>query len=172
MVDRSATGAPTGVLPDPPTGTKASVVTTVQRILRFVGDRQARRWDRFGGPGPVLRWCFSHPWLVTVALAGVLAVALGAVFGVPPFSPLVLVIVLVSPVAPVLRVLSRIHDRWVGGHPDAATDPDTPSDPGPTRDDGPARDTGATSDPVPGPDTDTPPAGSGRSPSAPPDERG
>jgi hypothetical protein len=95
-------------------------VAIAERILAFIGDRQAARWDRFGGPGPVLRWCFGHPWLVTVAIAGVLAVVLGAVFGVPPFSPLVLVIVLVAPIAPVLRAQAQIHDRWVQGRPDAS----------------------------------------------------
>ena len=136
----------------------------VQRVLRFIGDRQAARWDRFGGPGPALRWSFRHPWLVTFTIAGLLAVALGAVFGVPPFSPLVLVIVLVSPVAPVLRMLSRIHDRWVERPVDAPTDTDAPPDtvPGGTeaaRDTEPDRDTDASS-------------GSERSPSTPPDERG
>lgn len=101
-------------------------MTIVQRILAFLGDRQAARWDRFGGPGPVLRWCFSHPWVVAIALAGVLAVALGAVFGVPPFSPLVLVIALVAPVAPILRTLSTMHERWTGRQP--GTSPGEPSD--------------------------------------------
>jgi hypothetical protein len=93
-------------------------VAIVQRILAFIGERQAARWDRFGGPGPALRWCFGHPWLVTVAIAGVLAVVLGAVFGVPPFSPLVLVIVVVAPIAPVLRALAQIHARWTGRRPE------------------------------------------------------
>ena len=98
----------------------------VQRILAFIGDRQAARWDRFGGPGPVLRWCFGHPWLVTVAIAGVLAAVLAAVFGVPPFSPLVLVLVLVAPIAPVLRAQARLHERWTRDRPDASPGAEDP----------------------------------------------
>ena len=142
----------------------------VQRVLRFIGDRQAARWDRFGGPGPALRWSFRHPWLVTFTIAGLLAVALGAVFGVPPFSPLVLVIVLVSPVAPFLRMLSRIHDRWVARDGDTPTDTDAPPDPG-ARDTEPDRHTDPDPDTEPDPDTGTS-SGSGRSPSTPPDDRG
>lgn len=88
-------------------------MTIVQRVLASIGDRQAARWERFGGPGPALRWCFRHPWLVTIGVATFLAVALGAVFGVPPFSPLVLVVVLVAPIQTILRALSRVHARWV-----------------------------------------------------------
>jgi len=138
-------------------------VAIVQRVLRFIGDRQAARWDRFGGPGPALRWSFRHPWLVTLTTAGLLAVALGAVFGVPPFSPLVLVIVLVSPVAPVLRMLSRIHDRWLERDGHAPTGSDAPPD---TVD----GDTGAPRDTEPDGDPDAS-SGSERSPSTPPDER-
>jgi hypothetical protein len=112
-------------------------VSLARRLLRLLGDRQAARWERFGGPGPVLRWCFRHPWLVTIALASLLAVALGAVFGVPPFSPLVLVVVLVAPVAPVLRVLARIHDRWAAAESDSRSPPDHRPDPG--SHDGPGR---------------------------------
>jgi hypothetical protein len=87
-------------------------VAVAERIVTFVGDRQAARWDRFGGPGPVLAWCFRHPWLITVGVAVILAVLLGSVFGVPPFSPLVLVVVLVAPIQPVLRAQQRVYDRW------------------------------------------------------------
>jgi hypothetical protein len=97
-------------------------VAVAERIVTFVGDRQAARWDRFGGPGPVLAWCFGHPWLVTVGVAVILAVLLGSVFGVPPFSPLVLVVVLVAPIQPVLRAQQRVYDRWRAGR-EGTTDP-------------------------------------------------
>jgi hypothetical protein len=106
-------------------------VAIVQRIVALVGDRQAARWDRFGGPGPGLRWCFRHPWLVTIGVGVLLAVALGSVFGVPPFSPLVLVVVLVAPIQPILRAQQRVHDRWVSGRggASAAPSPDEPHEP-------------------------------------------
>lgn len=83
-----------------------------ERIATILGDRLAARWDRLGGPGPVWRWSLQHPWLVTGGVAVVLAVVLGATFGVPPFSPLVLVLMLVAPIQPVLAAQRRVHDRW------------------------------------------------------------
>jgi hypothetical protein len=106
-------------------------VAIVQRLVALVGDRQAARWDRFGGPGPTLRWCFRHPWLVTIGVGALLAVALGSVFGVPPFSPLVLVVVLVAPIQPVLRAQQRVHERWMSdrGGASPAPSPDEPHEP-------------------------------------------
>lgn len=87
----------------------------VERIVERVGDRQAARWDRFGGPSRALRWSMHHPWWVTVGVAVPLAVVLAAAFGVPPLSPLLLVVVLVAPIHPVLEAQRRIYERWSNG---------------------------------------------------------
>ncbi len=76
--------------------------------------RQARltQWDREDGPGPVLRWSIDHPWAVTVIVAAVLTVVLGATFGIPPVSPLMLVVIVVAPLPLWLRAERRILAEW------------------------------------------------------------
>jgi hypothetical protein len=104
-------------------------VSLVQRLIAVVAERQVRRWDRLGPPGPTWRWCLLHPWLVTLGVGTVLAVVLGAVFGVPPFSPLLLVLVLIAPIQPVLRAQRRVHDRWVAAGDDQQAGPPAPEQP-------------------------------------------
>lgn len=89
-------------------------MAVIDRLVALAGGRLAARWDRFGAPGPAMVWSMHHPWLVTAVIAVVLGMVLAAAFGVPPFSPLVLVLVLVAPIAPILTAQRRIHDRWIG----------------------------------------------------------
>jgi Flp pilus assembly protein TadB len=84
----------------------------VDRLRRAWQTSRQRRWDLEGGPGPLLTWALSHPWIVTIGLAAILGAVLGSTFGVPPVSPLVLVVLLIVPVAWWLRGERRLHDRW------------------------------------------------------------
>ena len=61
----------------------------------------------------MLRWSMDHPVVVTAASAVILAAVLGATFGVPPFSPLVLVALVVAPIIPWLRMQRRLYAEWV-----------------------------------------------------------
>jgi Flp pilus assembly protein TadB len=84
----------------------------VERLGRTMEEARLRQWRREEGPGPVLRWSLHHPWLVTGALAAVLTVVLGATFGIPPLSPLLLVALFVAPVPWWLRRERRVYERW------------------------------------------------------------
>jgi hypothetical protein len=84
-----------------------------ERLQRAWEESRQRQWDLEDGPGPILVWCFDHPWLVTVGLAAVLTGVLGATFGIPPVSPLALVVVFVAPVPWWLRAERRLHERWL-----------------------------------------------------------
>jgi hypothetical protein len=75
-----------------------------------------RHWDLAGGPGPVLRWAMRHRWVATLALTITLVAVLGVTFGIPPFSPLVLVVLLVAPFPWWLRAERRLFERWQAGH--------------------------------------------------------
>lgn len=71
-----------------------------------------RQWDREGGPSSALRWSMAHSVLVTVAVTLLVGVVFAVVFGVPPLSPLVLVIVLCAPLRPWLRSQHRLYVQW------------------------------------------------------------
>lgn len=105
-------------------------MSVVDRVAATVVERQRVRWDRLGGPGALWRWSMHHPWSVTVGVAVVLAGVLAAAFGVPPFSPLVLVMLLVAPIPFVLRLQQRAYRRWSSCDqappPDAASERDPP----------------------------------------------
>jgi len=85
---------------------------------------RVRQWDRLGGPGPILRWSMQHRWLVTIGLAVVLAVVLGATFGIPPISPLFLVLLFVAPVPFWLRAEANAYARWQERPPPPRPHPD------------------------------------------------
>lgn len=87
-----------------------------QRLGQLTGRverARLRQWVREGGPGPVLRWSLEHPWTVTAAVALVLTVILGWTFGIPPLSPLLLVLVFVAPLPWWLRAEHRVYRRWL-----------------------------------------------------------
>lgn len=101
-------------------------MSVVDRVAATVVERQRVRWDRLGGPSGLWRWSMHHPWSVTVGVAVVLAGVLAASFGVPPFSPLVLVMALVAPIPFVLRLQQRAYRRWSSS--DQASAPETASE--------------------------------------------
>ncbi len=96
----------------------------LQRLQRAWQQWRVRRWDRLGGPGPVLRWSMQHRWLVSIGAALILAVVLGATFGVPPVSPLILVLVFVAPVPFWLRTERNAYERWRERPPPPRPHPD------------------------------------------------
>lgn len=100
-------------------------LTGVLRRVRF------RQWDLDGGPAPVLRLAMRGPLVTTIVVAVGLGVVFAAVFGVPPVSPLVLVVLVVAPLYPWLRAERRLYREWSERDPDAPddADPDPPSDP-------------------------------------------
>ncbi len=73
---------------------------------------RARHWDLEGGPGVALRWCSAHPILTAVLLAVGLTAVFGAVFGIPPLSPLVIVVALVGAVSWWLHGEAERIRRW------------------------------------------------------------
>jgi len=85
----------------------------IERLRRRLEDARLRQWHREDGPGPVLRWSLLHPWSVTAGVAVVLTVVLGATFGIPPLSPLLLVALFVAPVPWWLRSERRVYLRWL-----------------------------------------------------------
>lgn len=89
-----------------------SLAGSLQRLLQ---QERFRQWRRQGGPAASYRWVVEHPLLVAVAVAIVVGAILAATFGVPPLSPLVLVVVVVAPVPFWLRVEHRILAAWDAG---------------------------------------------------------
>jgi hypothetical protein len=81
-------------------------------IRRVIREEHLRTWDRNGGPGVVLRVAMRRPLVSAVVIAFALAAVLVVTFGVPPFSPLALIVVVVAPVVPWLRAEQAVHDEW------------------------------------------------------------
>ena len=95
-------------------------------IRRVIRDEHLRTWDRNGGPGAVLRLAMRRPLVSAVVVAVVLAAVLVATFGVPPYSPLGLIVLVVAPIVPWLRAEQAVYGEWLrrAGPMDAATDPE------------------------------------------------
>ena len=127
-------------------------------IRRIIREEHLRTWDRNGGPGAVLRLAMRRPAVTAVVVAIVLAAVLVATFGVPPFSPLGLIVLVVAPIGPWLRAERAVHAEWVqrghraDGDPssDAPPDPDTPDPDAPDPD---APDPDTSDGDAPDPDT-------------------
>lgn len=68
--------------------------------------------ERDGGPGLALRSSASAPWVTTLALAVSVGAVLVMTFGVPPLSPLFLIMVVCGPVYPWLRLEARAQAAW------------------------------------------------------------
>lgn len=84
----------------------------IDRLTGLLRNVRFRQWDLDGGPAPVLRLAIRAPLAMTVAVALVLGVVFAAVFGVPPVSPLVLVVLVVAPLYPWLRAERRLYREW------------------------------------------------------------
>ncbi|MEX2550568.1 MAG: hypothetical protein WD638_10095 [Nitriliruptoraceae bacterium] len=65
-----------------------------------------------GGPGPVLRLAAGRPIVASVVIAAALIALFASIFGVPPVSPLFLVLVLCSPLPFWFRLEARAQERW------------------------------------------------------------
>lgn len=93
------------------------VARTARRWLR---DERFRQWRVNGDPARAYRRIVEHPVPTTVVVAVVVGAILAATFGVPPVSPLLLIVVLVSPLPFWLRLERGILDEWDHGPPDEA----------------------------------------------------
>lgn len=87
-------------------------VLVIDRLTAVLRRVRMRQWDLDGGPGPVLRLAVRAPLATTASLAVALAAVFAAVFGVPPVSPLVLVVLVVAPLYPWLRAERRLYHAW------------------------------------------------------------
>lgn len=96
---------------------------------RWLRDERFRQWRVNGDPASSYRRIVEHPVVTTVVVAVVVGAILAATFGVPPVSPLFLIVVLVSPLPFWLRLEQGILDEWDGTPPDEAH-PDSPDEEG------------------------------------------
>jgi hypothetical protein len=94
-------------------------------IRRVIREEHLRTWDRNGGPGAVLRAAMKRPMVTALVVAAVLGAVLIATFGVPPFSPLALIVLVVAPIVPWLRAERAVHDEWL--QRSSGTEPTTPA---------------------------------------------
>ncbi len=101
----------------------------VDRLTGLLRRVRFRQWDVDGGPTSVLRLAMRGPLVTTVVVAGGLAGVFAAVFGVPPVSPLVLVVIVVAPLYPWLRSERRLYREWLERDPDVPREPDEERDP-------------------------------------------
>lgn len=105
---------------DRPEGLPADPLSTPGRQGPSAAARLAARYvevravtmERDGGPGLALRWSARAPLATTLVLAVVVAAVLVVTFGVPPVSPLFLILVVCGPVYPWLRLESRAQAAW------------------------------------------------------------
>ncbi len=81
---------------------------------RYVRGR-ARSIANDGGPGAVMRLVARGPVVSSVVIAAVLIASFAAIFGVPPVSPLLLVLVLCVPLPFWFRLEARAQERWRRG---------------------------------------------------------
>lgn len=99
-------------------------------LQRFLQEERFRQWRQQGGPAPSYRRIVRHPLLVAAGVTIVVGGILATTFGIPPLSPLFLLVVVVAPVPFWLRVEHRILAAWDAG-PDASPEPgDLPGDGG------------------------------------------
>ncbi len=87
-------------------------MAVVNRLTGLLRNVRFRQWDLDGGPAPVLRLAIRSPLATTAAVAIGLGAVFAAVFGVPPVSPLVLVVLVVAPLYPWLRAERRLYHEW------------------------------------------------------------
>lgn len=100
-----------------PVGRRQAVARTLRRWLR---DERFRQWRVNGDPARAYRRIIDHPMVTTVIVAVVVGGILAATFGVPPVSPLLLLVVVVSPLPFWLRLERGILDEWDHGPPEDA----------------------------------------------------
>jgi len=86
---------------------------------RYVRGR-ARSIAADGGPGAVLRVLARGPVVSSIVIAAALIASFARIFGVPPVSPLILVLVLCSPLPFWFRLEAQAQERWRRG----GTEPD------------------------------------------------
>jgi hypothetical protein len=79
---------------------------------RWLRNERFRQWRTNGDPARLYREIVDHPVVTTVVVAVVVGVILAWTFGVPPVSPLVLVVVLVAPLPFWLRLERGILAEW------------------------------------------------------------
>lgn len=96
----------------------------------WLRNERFRQWRLNGDPAPTYRRIVEHPVVTTVVVAVVVGAILAVTFGVPPVSPLFLIVVLVSPLPFWLRLERGILDEWDHGTPDDA--PSGPPDEAPS----------------------------------------
>jgi hypothetical protein len=107
--------APSGDAAAPSAAGSARTARIRTRIAgRFVALRAATI-ARDGGPGRVLRLAARAPAVSTAVLVLVLGTVFAGTFGVPPISPLFLVVLLCAPVYPWLRLEARAIAAWQAG---------------------------------------------------------
>ena len=90
-----------------------SIAGVGDRIRRIIRTEHLRTWDRNGGPGVGLRLAMRRPLTTAVVVFVVLAGVLVATFGVPPFSPLALIVLVVAPIPPWLQAERSVYDEWL-----------------------------------------------------------
>jgi hypothetical protein len=96
-------------LPDPGEGDEVGRVEALAE--RYVRGR-ARSIANDGGPGPVLRLAAGGPIVAAGVIAGALIALFASIFGVPPVSPLFLVLALCTPLPFWFRLEARAQERW------------------------------------------------------------
>jgi len=83
-------------------------------------DERFRQWRVNGAPARSYRRIIDHPMVTTVVVAVVVGGILAATFGIPPVSPLFLLVALVSPLPFWLRLERGILEEWDHGPPEDA----------------------------------------------------
>lgn len=92
---------------------------TLERLLQ---EDRFRQWRQQGGPAGSYRWVVQHPWLVAAGMTIVVGGILAVTFGIPPLSPLILLVIVVAPVPLWLRVEHRILVAWEADPDDSRSD--------------------------------------------------